>query len=65
MDDMLKFHHDCLLKEGVFIYILQTDEANWSAEGKQSRGIMSSAYTSKLCSFVQLSLTGKRSLLAL
>ena len=53
------------LKMSVSIYMLQTEEATWSAKGKQSRGIMFTEYTSQLCSFLQLLLTGKRSLLAL
>ena len=35
----------------VSIYMLQTEEATRSAEGKQSRGIMFAEYNSQLCSF--------------
>ena len=34
---------------GVSIYTLQTEEATWSAKGKQSGGIMFAEYTSQLC----------------
>ena len=45
---MLTFHHVCLLKRVLLfiIYMLQAEEAAWSGEGKQSRGIMSADYTS-------------------
>ena len=63
MDDMLTFHHVCLLKR-VLPFIRYKQKRLLGPE-KQSRGIMSADYTSQLCSFLQLLLTGKQSLLAL